>query len=161
MYAIRYVLPLVLLLGVAFAGQAQRSTDQEIVLPDESVLLDALQRSNPDDLEEQRETLETLRQLAELSRAKAIKFPETYRELVRFIGVRKPDDENYTGSLAVPTHLDYYPAMLALWYGGEDVLPLITDVLVAEPVESKKYSLAVWEIISISNKVISKPSTHI
>ena len=110
---------------------------------DEAVFLSVLRNSEPIKSNSPENVLDALAGLSELSQKKQLKLDETYSELARFIDVENNERQ---GNL---TNLDSHPAMAALYFGGEKVVPILTGILISEAKDSRRSELALWTMLYI------------
>ncbi len=126
------------------SGLAQTtSTDMKT---NESSFVALLKRKDEKKSAKDAEVISALQGLAELSKNREIKSPDTYKEVARFleiIHVERWED--------IRSNLQSHAAELVLYWGGKDSIPILTDILLAEPETSKKYICALETIVYIAH----------
>ena len=130
----------------SISGMAQATSASAEMTTDESSFVAVLKRNDQKNSSTDPEVLGALQGLTELSRKKGIKSPDTYKEVARFlefIHVERWQD--------IRSNMDSHPAELVLYWGGEESVPVLTDVLLAEPETSPKYARALETVVYIEN----------
>lgn len=134
-----------LMIALMFAVKSQAQSISTVPQMDEMKLIEFLRTANRLRAN-QAEILSAINSLQELAKRQKINSPETYRVLTEFIDFRVEIEY-----LSTPSDLNFYPAMLALWYSHDSAIPAVVEVLATEPENSLKYKNALWMIIYIKN----------